>query len=164
MALILWHIEKTKKMTDQKYVIRQQDKHAAAGFLDNMIASDSCWLNKDASQRVIAELEYRAAKHNSIALNEWCTRWLDQTQWMQLKNAVRIARDQIESQKYRPQLKTISLTYHAWQILTELAKHDEATLSEVIINRLGDDLLNLPDDTESNSYNHKIRSYGNKST
>ena len=153
-------------MTDHKYVIRQQDKHAAAGFLDNLITSDSRWLTKDDAQRVVAELEYRDAKHNSIVLNEWCQKWLNESQWMQLKNAVRIAREQIENQKYRPQLKTISLTHQAWQILTELAKHDEVTLSEVIINRLGDDLLNLPDhteDTDLDSYHHKIRSYSNKS-
>lgn len=151
-------------MADQKYIIRQQDKNAAINFLDHQMASNSYWLTGDDTQRVIAELEYRNIKYNSIDLNEWCKKWLNETQWMQLKNAIRIARDRIENQKYRPQLKTISLTHNAWQILTELAKHDEATLSEVIINRLGNDLLNLYDHTETNSYDHiQVRSYVNKS-
>lgn len=142
-------------MADQKYVIRLQDKNAAVSFIDDQIASNSYWLTTDDTQRQSAELEYQNARHDSITLNGWCQKWLNETQWIQLKNAICIARDQIESQKYRPPLKTISITHTAWQILSELAKHDGVTLSEVIINRLGSDWLNSFNGTEINNCNNK---------
>ncbi|MCO6428585.1 hypothetical protein [Nitrosomonas communis] len=129
-------------MAGQRYVIRQQDKNAAVSFIDDQITNNSCWLATDETQHLIARLEYRDARYDSITLNEWCRKWLNENQWIQLKNAISIARDQIENQKYRPQLKTINLTHTAWQILSELATHDEATLSEVIIKRLGNEWLN----------------------
>lgn len=149
------HICDKNNMTDQKYVIRQQDKNAAVSFIDNQIANNSFWLAPDDTQRIIAELEYQDAKYDSMTLNEWCKKWLNEIQWAQLKNAICIARDRIESQKYRPQLKTISLTHRAWQILSELAKHDKVTLSEVIINRLGEDWLNSYDPIEIHDYGSK---------
>ncbi|HNP51522.1 MAG TPA: hypothetical protein PKJ85_06965 [Nitrosomonas nitrosa] len=139
-------------MAEQKYVIRQQDKNAAVSYLDQQIASNPQWLSHDDAKRSIAEREYRDAKFESITLNDWCWKWLDETRWAQLKNAIQAARDRIESQKYRPQLKTISLTHNAWQILTDLAKHDEATLSEVIIKRLGGEQLNSYDQPEKRRY------------
>ncbi|MDV6345456.1 hypothetical protein [Nitrosomonas sp. Is37] len=142
-------------MADQNYIIRQQDKNAAVSFIDNQIASNSHWLTMDDTQRLGAELEYQNVRHDSIALNEWCQKWLNETQWVQLKNAISIARDQIESQKYRPPLKTIGITYTAWQILSELAKHDGVTLSEVIINRLGNNWLNLYNGAETGNYSNK---------
>ena len=143
-------------MCDQKYIIRQQDKNAAVSFISDQIASDPNWLAFDDSMRANAELEYLNARYESIKLNEWCNKWLNDIQWKQLIDAIHIARNRFESQKYRPQLKTISITHSAWQILSELAEHDKVTLSEVIINRLKDDWLE--------SYDHmKMRSYAGKS-
>lgn len=129
-------------MNKQKYVIRQQDQSAAVGFLDKQISSGIYWLGEDISQSSMAEREYQGAKTNSNDLNAWCGKWLHDTQWAQLKNAISIARDQIEKQKYRPQLKTVSLTHNAWQILSELARNEGLTLSELIVNRLGNEWLN----------------------
>lgn len=143
-------------MTNQEYIIRQQDKNAAVSFIDDLIVNNSHWLALDEAQRLCAEREYQNARNDSVILNAWCQKWLNESQWIQLKKAICIARDRIESQKYRTQLKTISLTTTAWQILSELAKHDEVTLSEVIINRLGGEWLNT---NESN----EIRSSDNKS-
>lgn len=129
-------------MNKQKYVIRQQDQNAAVEFLDKQISSGLYWLGEDASQGIVAEREYQDAKTNPNDLNAWCEKWLHETQWAQLKNAISIARDQIEKQKYRPQLKTVSLTHNAWEILSELAKNEGLTLSELIVNRLGNEWLN----------------------
>lgn len=142
-------------MADQKYIIRQQDKNAAVNFIDDQIASNSYWLTTNDTQRQSAEFEYQNARFDSITLNEWCQKWLNEAQWLQLKNAICIARDRIESQKYSPPLKTINITHTAWQILSELAKHDRVTLSEVIINRLGSDWLDSINGTEINNYNNK---------
>lgn len=145
-------------MNKQKYVIRQQDQIAAVEFLDKQISSGLYWLGEDASQGITAEHEYQDAKANPNDLNAWCEKWLHDTQWAQLKNAISIARDQIEKQKYRPQLKTVSLTHNAWEILSELAKSEGLTLSELIVNRLGNEWLNS--DEHNNIPNHRFISSG----
>lgn len=142
-------------MADQKYVIRQQDKNAAIGFINDQIASNPNWLASDDPVRAIAELEYRNARYESITLNEWCNKWLNEIQWKQLINAIHNARNRFENQKYRPQLKTISITHSAWQILSELAEHDKVTISEVIINRLERDWLDSYDQNKISDYARK---------
>jgi macrodomain Ter protein organizer (MatP/YcbG family) len=141
-------------MADQKYIIRQQDKNTAVNFIDDQIASKSYWLTVDDTQRLSAEREYRDAKHDSITLNKWCQKWLNETQWVQLKNVISIERNRIESQKHKSPLKVISITHTAWQILSELAKHDDITISEVIINRLGSSRLDSYNGAELGNYSN----------
>jgi len=136
-------------MTGHSYVIRQQDRNAAVAFIDSQISKDPQWLGNVESQRIIAEREYRDIKADPASFNEWCRKWMNETQWTQIKEAISIAREQKEKLKRVQPDKTISLTHRAWQILSDLARQDDATLSEVIVNRLGRDWVTAYVRTES---------------
>jgi hypothetical protein len=64
------------------------------------------------------------------ALQRWCDRFLDATQWKQLQAVIRAARRDLG------QHRTVRLSKNAHEILKQLATHDEITLSEVIDTKL----------------------------
>lgn len=130
-------------MTRRCYVIRQQDKNTAVAFIDSQIDKNPKWLGLVESQRVIAEQEYREAKADSASLNAWCQKWLNETQWGQIKDAINTARAQKEELKRIQPHRTISLTHQAWQILSDLARQEGITLSEIIVNRLGKEWMTV---------------------
>ncbi len=140
-------------MTGHAYVIRQQDRNAAIAFIEAQMSKNSLWPAETKSQRITAEQEYREARNNAASFNAWCRKWLDEIQWKQIKEAICITRNrQEESLKYIQPHKTISVTHHAWQILSDLAQQEHLTLSEVIISRLGGEAATVYTHTES-SYN-----------
>jgi macrodomain Ter protein organizer (MatP/YcbG family) len=143
-------------MTGHDYIIRQQDRNAAVAFIDDQISKNPQWLNEIEAQRIAAEQEYQEIKADPTSFNAWCRKWLNETQWAQIKEAICTARDhQQESLKYAQPSKTVSLTHHAWQILSDLARQDDITLSEVIINRLGGNRVTVYTHTESR-YNSTV--------
>ena len=133
-------------MTNHTYVIRQQDRNAAISFIDNQLNQNHAWLNETESQRVIAGQEYLQARTDPASFNAWCQKWLNESQWAEIKQAICIARSRQETRlRYAEPHKTISVTHHAWKILSEIALQEQLTLSEVIINRLGgNDAANCP--------------------
>ena len=125
-------------MTDQNYVIRQQDRDTAITFIEDQLNENPRWLCKTDSQRIAAEQEYRESRADPASFNAWCQKWLNEAQWAEVKKALCITRSyKKEKLRYVEPHKTISVTHRAWKILSELALHDQLTLSEVIINRLG---------------------------
>ncbi|HRQ05200.1 MAG TPA: hypothetical protein PK580_04470 [Nitrosomonas halophila] len=130
-------------MTGRCYVIRQQDKNTAVAFIDSQIDKDPKWLGLVETRRAIAEQEYRAAQADSTSLNAWCRKWLNETHWGQIKNAINSAREQKEQLKRIEPHRTISLTHQAWQILSDLARQEGISLSEVIVNRLGKEWMTI---------------------
>lgn len=134
-------------MTDHTYIIRQQDRNAAISFIDNQLNKNHAWLNESESQRIIAGQEYLQARTDPISFNAWCQKWLNESQWAEIKQAICIARNRQETKlRYAAEPhKTISVTHHAWKILSEIALQEQLTLSEVIINRLsGNDATACP--------------------
>jgi len=120
------------------YIIRQQDINAAITFIDHQLSKNSGWLVETESLRMVAEQEYHQARIEHANFNAWCQKWLNKSRWAEIKQAIFLARDQQEvKSKYIEPHKMISVTHQAWQILSEIALQDQATLSEVIINRLG---------------------------
>ena len=127
-------------MTNHTYIIRQQDRNIAIGFIDSQLNKNHAWLNEIESQRIIAGQEYLQARTDSVSFNAWCQKWLNESQWAEIKQAI-MARNRQETRlRYVAEPhKTISVTHRAWKILSEIALQEQLTLSEVIINRLGDD-------------------------
>ncbi len=70
-----------------------------------------------------------------VTLNAWIDRWLSEDRRKRLHNALRAARKrERDSRQEKP--KTVTLTRQAWMILSDLARRDKVTLSEVIERRL----------------------------
>lgn len=125
-------------MTEHVYTIRQQDRKAATAFIDSQLGKDPKWFGTTESQRIAAKQEYLESRIDSIHFNRWCKKWLNENQWMEIRKAINMNRDRKEEiRRYTEPHKTISVTHHAWQILSELALQDQLSLSEVIVNRLG---------------------------
>ena len=127
-------------MTNHTYIIRQQDRNAAINFIDDQLNKNHTWLNEIESQRIVAGQEYLQAKTDPVSFNAWCQKWLNESQWAEIKQAICIAKNQQEARlRYAAEPhKTISVTHRAWKILSEIALQEQLTPSEVIINRLGD--------------------------
>lgn len=125
-------------MTNHTYIIRQQDRNAAISFIDNQLNKNPLWLGEAESRRTAAGQEYLQARVDPASFNMWCQKWLNESQWAEIKQAICMTRSRYETrQRYGEQNKTISVTHQAWKILCEAALQDQLTLSEVIINRLG---------------------------
>ncbi|MCC6916924.1 hypothetical protein [Nitrosomonas sp.] len=125
-------------MTNQTYIIRQQDRNAAVSFIDHQLDTQPDWLSEIESRRAMARQEYQQARTDPDSFNAWCHKWLNENQWIEIKQAICVARGRQEKRlRYIEPNKTISVTNEAWKILTELALKDQLSLSEVIVNRLG---------------------------
>lgn len=130
------HIKTT--MTRHVYIIRQQDKKAATSFIDGLLNKNPEWFGTTEPQRSTAKQEYLESRADSNHFNMWCQKWLNETQWMEIRKVISARKDHGEErQRYTEPHKTISLTHRAWEILSELALQDQISPSEVIINRLG---------------------------
>ncbi|SFU31498.1 hypothetical protein SAMN05216339_101300 [Nitrosomonas eutropha] len=125
-------------MAEHSYIIRQQDRTAATTFIDDQLSKDPKWFSTTESEYSAAKQEYLAARADSINFNTWCQKWLNETQWMEIRKVISMNKDHKEERrKYTEPHKTISVTHRAWEILSELALQDQLSLSEVIVNRLG---------------------------
>lgn len=125
-------------MTRHVYIIRQQDKKAATSFIDGLLNKNPEWFGTTEPQRSTAKQEYLESRADSNHFNMWCQKWLNETQWMEIRKVISARKDHGEErQRYTEPHKTISLTHRAWEILSELALQDQISPSEVIINRLG---------------------------
>jgi len=125
-------------MTKHVYIIRQQDRKAVTTFIDNLLNKNPEWFGTTEPQRSTAKREYLESRADSVHFNTWCQKWLNETQWMEIRKVICVnAGHQPERQRYTEPHKTISLTHRAWEILSELALQDQISPSEVIVNRLG---------------------------
>ncbi len=122
-------------MARSRFTITRQDKTAALAYLSNKLR-DPYWPSADTARQVKAERQYKGAKRELVTLNAWCEKWLDSTQWTQLKNAIRAARKRTADLQRDPP-KSVTLSHKAWRIISDLAKRDEVTLSALIEDRLG---------------------------
>jgi macrodomain Ter protein organizer (MatP/YcbG family) len=128
-------------MARSRFTITQQDTAAALAYISNKLR-DPYWPSEDTTRQLKAEREYETAKREPVTINEWCEKWLNSAQWTQLKNAIRAARKRTADLSRNPP-KSITLSHTAWQIISDLARRDEVTLSALIENRLGREWGNL---------------------
>lgn len=120
-----------------QYVIRRQDRRTVLTFIEHLFDDESAWINGKENQQLIAKQEYLDSMADPDGINAWCAKWLSDVQWEQLRQAVSAACHLREKIRQAQMLKTISLSYHAWKILVDLAQQENTTLSNVVINHLG---------------------------
>ena len=90
--------------------------------------NDSSWLDDDARQEFSA-LRINAHKQ----LNAWCETYLDGAQWTAMKNGIRARRKRSNSS---PNPVNVALEEDAWSMLRAVARHEDITLSDVIVKHL----------------------------
>lgn len=120
-----------------RYIIRRQDRHAAITFVEQQLNQESQWIDGDEKQQLTAKQEYLDSLTEPDGMNAWCEKWLNDVQWEQLRQAISGARDMQEKIRQSQSLRTISLSYQAWEILADLAQQNNTTLSNIIIMHLG---------------------------
>lgn len=126
-------------MAREKYTILPAELPVVVRYLTRK-CREGYWLTKDVSAEFQAAEEYETAKRDVVTLNAWCERWLTDSQWTQLKNAVRAARKRARDLT-RDKPVSVTLSRRAWRILHDLAERDGATLSELIEQKLGREWL-----------------------
>jgi hypothetical protein len=137
-------------MTERAYIIRQQDRKIAIAFIDNQLNKNPKWLETTEAQYSMAKQEYLVSKANSTSFNTWCQKWLNKAQWIEVRKVIGMNKNHEEEKwRYIEPHKTISVTHHAWRILSALALQDQRSLSEVIINRLGKEFTTISSSAKS---------------
>lgn len=119
-------------MARSKYRINEGDRWFAHRWIEKKLenpASLGLQRTFDAS-RAFAGLEDHSSSQD---LNNWCETWLTAHEWAQMKNAIRAGRRRAR----QPRVKSVTLSYKAWEILNYLAKRERCTISGVIEKRLG---------------------------
>lgn len=124
-------------MRTGRYIIRRQDRGVAIAFIEQQLIQKSLWIDGDEKRQSMAKQEYLDCRIDPDGINAWCAKWLNEMQWQQLKEAISNARYMQERIRPLQPLKTVSLSYQAWEILVDLAQRNNTTLSNVIITYLG---------------------------
>ena len=128
-----------------KYTITAADLPAALAYLKRKMFEDAYELIRsqyDSAQQkntTVATAEFESILGTDAPTGEqltpWCEKWLGKAEWKALKAAIRSSRRYKKAADADKQVKMVSLTPQAWRILHELAKRDNVTLSEFVVNR-----------------------------
>lgn len=92
------------------------------------------WPSHDTQQEALTDYKQRpiVGRYAHDELTRWCKKWLNDTQWQQLKNTM-------NSWRYRQNAteppKKIQLSPDAWKIISSLAQMEKKTISSLIIDR-----------------------------
>ena len=139
-------------MAKPKYTIQEQDFSLVSDYIrKRLFDSDGAWI----ADKIDSEngATYREAEdsfkkcRDCVTLNNWCEIYLTKERWTQLKNALRAARkrERARTDKIDP-VVNVSLSRKAWIILRDLAKSENQTLSDYIIQNHKEDWVKLPSD------------------
>jgi macrodomain Ter protein organizer (MatP/YcbG family) len=96
------------------------------------------WPNEKQRQasRVAFEL-INTGRTEAREIRLWCLSWLSSAQWGSLKSSLRAWRHY--QAKTGVQKKRITVDHDAWLFLITLAKSKDLTISEFLMDRLGDE-------------------------
>ncbi len=72
-------------MTKTTFPIDHENIAAVRNYIAGELATKSWWPTEGPRQ---AEEEFERMKHQVDSLADWCTRWLNSSQWRQLRKAV----------------------------------------------------------------------------
>lgn len=72
-------------MTKKMFPIDHENVAAARHYIAGELATKSWWPTEGPRQ---AEEEFERMKHQPATLAEWCAKWLNGSQWRQLRKAV----------------------------------------------------------------------------
>ena len=66
--------------------LTEHEVEAACNYIERQMDSHSWWPKEQPGE---AKREYELMKGSALALNEWCGRWLDESQCKKMEKAVR---------------------------------------------------------------------------
>ena len=113
------------------YPLSDSDFPAARAYVQRKLRYQPHWLENRP-----AETEWYQARHDRLTFQRWCERWLDPGQWRLLQKAVRSTHQRRRAAAgSHPRSVTVSLSRHAWSVVSTLAEQEGLTLSEWLIRR-----------------------------
>lgn len=126
-------------MARAKYTITPDDAYHATFYLSDRIRNHDIKF-RNSVPHVSAEADYRVAvdekskTKRAAAINTWCEMHLAGSDWKRLKAAIRKRRERwLRSED----VKTISISLKAHQLLVRISKRDVVTFSEILQHYLG---------------------------
>jgi macrodomain Ter protein organizer (MatP/YcbG family) len=126
-------------MARPRYRITAADVVHAANYLKPLLQTFAFELRRDASYKTADREFFEAASSKSKderaeQLNAWCEKYLMAKTWGKLKLSIRKRR---ERKSRIGQLKSLSITSQAFDLIEKLAKRDQITYSEAIERHMG---------------------------
>lgn len=120
-------------MARPKYTITAADVVHAGTYLANRLRNLDVRFGDDVSLRT-AERAFTEAvavprkEKRAVQVNAWCEKYLSSAEWATLKLAIRKRRER----RVRTDLKTVTISARAHDLLSKVAERDEVTYSEVL--------------------------------
>ncbi len=120
-------------MARPRYTVTPDDVVHAGTYLVNRIRNYDMRLDENVSYKT-AERTLNAAisesrkEKRAKELNAWCEKYLSSEEWSKLKLAIRKRRER----RIRTDLKTVTISARAHELLSKLASRDNVTHSEVL--------------------------------
>jgi macrodomain Ter protein organizer (MatP/YcbG family) len=132
------------------YQIHACDQLSARRYIQKKLLLEQAW-----DLPVEAEISFERLKREAITISQWCQQWLDQAQWQRLQAALRASRYRQRVRQSPQRYGThvhVRLDYHAWSILTTLAKRDGLTISAFILQHHQTEYLDEFDQAQQASH------------
>lgn len=117
-----------------KYSITSDDEFHATFYLSDRLRNHGFKFS-DSVSRAKAESDFRTAvdektkTKRAAAANSWCETYLSRADWQKLKTAVRKRR---ERWRRNDEIKTITISAKAHNMLTQISTRDDVTFSQAL--------------------------------
>ncbi len=121
-------------MARPKKVFTKTENWWARDYIDRKFRLDRDWPYEEWDQNYAARKNFEELPNGDpVAMHSWCNSYLDAKQQEQLLGALRARKKREKSEMPG---KSITLTWKAWEYLSDLANRDKVTMSEFLVNRL----------------------------
>lgn len=120
-------------MARPRYTITAADVVHAGTYLANRLRNMDVRFDEDVSYKTAerkfteAAAELRREKR-AVQVNAWCEKYLSSAEWATLKLAIRKRRER----RVRTDLKTVTISARAFELLSKLSARDDVTYSDVL--------------------------------
>lgn len=121
-------------MARPKYTITASDVAHANFYLSTRLLMQGFAFGESVPSKV-AEKEFREAieekgkDKRATRLNAWCEKYLDSKEWAKLKLAIRKRRERLGR---HAELKTVTISAKAFELLAKISERDEVTYSDTL--------------------------------
>lgn len=124
-------------MARPRYTITAADVVHAGTYLANRLRNMDVRFDESVSykmaERAFTEAVAEPRKENrAVQVNTWCEKYLSSAEWATLKLAIRKRRER----RVRTDLKTVTISARAFELLSKLSTRDQGTYSEVLEKHL----------------------------
>lgn len=121
-------------MARPKYEITAADVTNAKSYLQSKLRNYRIELGEDVSyynaeQEFLKAGEEKRKEKRAELVNAWCEKYLSSQEWYKLKLAIRKRRERL---KRHNDLKTVTISARAFELLSKLATRDDVTYTEVL--------------------------------